>query len=171
MRILGVDPSPTGIAWAIYDDQIRKAVGVCAVGYRSDIVAWGSGLNWCDECRAEVCGGRPSRWDYAAIETITARRAGPISSAEIQTAFTIGIWWDRLGTNTLLLDRSTIRAALKVGHGASDPQVNCVMAKLCPALDGVRKGLDSHHRAAAAVALVAAGRINMPVAAQRKAGA
>jgi hypothetical protein len=166
MRMLGIDPACRSIAWAIYDDQIRVASKIGpGLGYRADIIAWGSGLNWCDECRADVLGGRPSRWDYAAIEWPVIF---PGAGNEVRdTIATAGIWWDRLGKSTLLIPRATVASAL---HVRGDARINAVMATLCLALSGVRKGLDSHHRAAAAVAYVAAGRLNMPTAARRKGG-
>lgn len=152
MKILGIDPGPNGIAWAIFDSGIN--------GGRGDIVEWGEDPNW--GTRRNL-----TDWNYASIEwpQIHPKQTG---NALRDTIATAGLWWGRLGQNTILLSRDTIKTALlgvKRGRGREldgsygDPEVNKFMAKLCPALNGKAPGLNSHTRAAAAVAYVAAGRI------------
>jgi hypothetical protein len=157
MRILGIDPGPTGIAWAIYGP---------VAGERhdrpNDIIEWGECDNW-HGAKWET-GDFLGAHDYAAIEWPVIF---PGAGNEVRdTIATAGIWWDRLGKSTLLIPRATVASAL---HVRGDSRINAVVASLCPALAGVRKGLTGHHRAAAAVAYVSAGRINMPTAARRKA--
>lgn len=138
MRVLGVDPGCHGIAWAIFNSDIQ------------DIEAWGEIGNW--------------QWypDWipplrqAAIE-LPVIFPGAGNSVR-DTLVTTGHWLHILGPDTLLIPRATIAAAL---HAKGDQAINRVMAKLCPALHGTHRGLNGHHRAAAAVALVAAGRIKV----------
>jgi hypothetical protein len=134
------------VAWAIYDTEIG----------RDDItvrnrVEWGECNNWPGE-------GMPVFYDAAAIEWPVIF---PGAGNEVRdTIATAGIWWGRLGTDTLRIPRATVASAL---HVRGDKAINRVMARLFPALAGRAPGLNSHTRAAAAVAYVAAGKMNSNV--------
>jgi len=151
MRILGCDPSPTGIAWAVYDDGARYSNG--------DIVEWGELLNWYGNDRIDTTKLllRMSNGFYrAAIELPVIF---PGAGNEVRdTLLTTGIWIERLEIlKHLQLPRATVASAL---HAKGDARINAKMCLLCPALNSKAVGLNSHTRAAAAVAYVAVGRIN-----------
>lgn len=154
MRYMGIDPGPTGFAWAVYDDE--AIVGA----FRGGITEWGhengvtpgsvSGstlLHWKD-----VCG----KADVVAVERIMPFGQPP-SVGLLQTVEVVGML-RAMVPEILLIPRKSVVVALtgKVTHG--DTEVNATMKRLCPNLEGRQPGLDGHVRAAAAVAYVAVGK-------------
>lgn len=132
MTILGIDPGPNGFAWAVYDAK------------RNEVTAWGED------------GDTPDT-DHVAIEDLVAlwQRGNPL----IETAKTIGKL-EMLYPRAILLARKTIAAALTGSARSGDKEINLALGRLVPSFADKRKGLNGHHRAAAAVAYVAAGRVN-----------
>lgn len=131
MRVLGIDPGPNGFAWAIYDSE------------KSDIVEWGDDA--------------ASKSDYVVIEDIQSY-GNMIGKSTLDTAKTIGKiqgWYPE----ALLLPRKAIAQVLGGSVRAGDKAINYALGKLIPSFSYKRRGLNGHHRAAAACAYVGYGRI------------
>ncbi len=148
MRFLGIDPSPTGFAWAIYDED------------RNEIVEWGHEdgaipggvlgstlLHWKD-----VCG----KTDVVAVERVMPFGSPP-SSALLQTVEVVGML-RAMVPDVLLIPRKSVVVALTGQTQNGDKEVNATMERLVPNIAGRIPGIDGHIRAAAAVAYVAVGK-------------
>jgi len=126
-----VDPGPSESAWAVYDSK------------EDDIVEWGTSIN------LEV------KYDMVGIERI--RSYGQVvSNAVLETAEQVGFLervFIELKTRVHLIPRRTIVNHLTGTAVGGDKKVNAAVNLICPNFAAKRKGLNGHHRAAAAVAI------------------
>jgi len=134
VRILGIDPGPTGYAWALFDSD------------RNEIVEWGD--NPSDDLVLD--------YDHVAIEDIVS--VWHQGRTVIETAKMIGRL-QKVFPDAIMIPRKTVAAVLGGNARAGDQRINAALNRYIPSLARRRKGLNGHHRAAAAVAFVALGRI------------
>ena len=152
--ILGIDPGPDGFAWALFDTVSE------------DMLVWGETKIFTVK---GICLGRSRptteefnniEWGTVAIERVGAYGANSNSNALCMTSETVGIlrhlWLER---RVILIYRREVSRALTGRVNSGDAKLNLVMKRLVPSLNKKQKGLNSHTRAAAAVAYVAAGRL------------
>lgn len=145
---MGIDPGPTGFAWAVYDEPRNR---IDEWGHENGVTPSGvSGatfLHWKDLC---------GKADVVAVERIMPFGQPP-SVSLLQTVEVVGML-RAIVPEILLIPRKSVVVALtgKVTHG--DKEVNATMNRLCPNLEGRIPGVDGHVRAAAAVAYVAKGK-------------
>jgi Holliday junction resolvasome RuvABC endonuclease subunit len=143
MRVLGIDPGPNSYAWALLDVDVQ-----------------GDGM------AALLCYGDDVDIPVVAVESVAVEKIMPYGQRigesvmdTIRTEQSAAESYERLGFTVVRIPRKVIVVALCGKASAGDKQVNAVMQRLCPDLKGKRKGLNGHHRAAAAVAYVGAGRV------------
>lgn len=146
MIVMGVDPSPVGYSWAYYseDESGRR------------ITAWGdSALDlWPEDCPKIV-----------GLETVSVGGYGTTVDKNVfKTAESVGriaAMLEFRGCKVYLVSRKTVAARLvgvvKGGGSYGDRQINAAVNRLVPGFARVRKGLNGHHRASAAVAITTFG--------------
>ena len=134
MRILGIDPGNRGYHWATYDKV------------RNEIIAWG------DESKLP----NGAEFDAVAIEDIAAIYHP--SRTRTDTAKMIG----RLQAafpDAIMITRERVRTVLTGSARGSEAAANRALNRFIPSFAARRRGLNGHHRAAAACAFVAVGRL------------
>lgn len=136
MKIHGIDPGPDGFAVAVMDNG-RFSFWFTA--------KWPETIKARDE-------------DVIAIEDFTGGRTIGLSS--IATTKTIGRL-TQMWPNAILIPRIRVARSLNLAlnRKRGDAQINRVMCQLYPELQGRKPGLNSHTRAACAVAHAAIGVI------------
>ena len=148
MIVIGIDPGAHDFAWARYDTDRNEITGWNMVPI-DDRTAEKNVLCW------------PRNYDNMAIEDVrlyqNMAKSGRVRQVLLETAKTIGRLQQHF-PEAILIPRKTICAALGVGVTAGNAQVNRALGNLIPTFKAVRGGLNSHHRAAAAVAYASVGR-------------
>ena len=139
--IVGIDPGPKGFAWALlldgrFDDWDEYSWGVCCV-FSEKILQ--------------------SAHSIAVEEFSAGRILGNASRETIKSIGRIQALYD----NVLLIPRVQVASSLGLGgrQKRGDAQINRAMCVLYPELRGRQKGLNSHTRAACAVAHAAVGKL------------
>ncbi len=136
MRIIGCDPGPNDFSWAIYDNHL------------GEIIEWGDGFSWGQGDGAHI--------GLAGVERVRSY-GSVVSNAVLETSETVGRLDEYFENfelyDCILIPRRTIVAHLTGSAVGGDKQVNAAVNLICPNFAKKRKGLNGHHRAAAAVAI------------------
>lgn len=136
MRVLGIDPGPEDWAWAVYD----TANG-------GKITSWGD--------RDTPCPSQGWCAHIAIEDIVTAWQQG---KTVMQTCKMIGRL-QAMFPDAIMIPRKEVAVVLGGSVRAGDREINAALNRLVPSFAAKRKGLNGHHRAAAAVAYVAVGKI------------
>ena len=141
MRILGIDPGVWEFAWAVYDPRCNE------------VIRWGY-----DQCtdQSEALGLACCEDIRVVIEDIVGMWQRGKTVAE--TLKTIG-WLQAKMPYAVRIPRQTVKSVLTGSVRTNDAAVNLALGRLVPNMNGKRRGLTGHHRAAAAVAYVGVGRL------------
>jgi len=138
MHTIGIDPGPDSYAWARYDG--------------ADIVAWG-------ECAVDTLPDTPLH-GLAAVGIEAVMPYGPrvpFGQSTRRTCECVGaigaMFRFATGREPERVGRKRIAADLAGSARAGDKGINAVIGRLCPAFAVKHRGLNGHHRAAAAVAV------------------
>lgn len=150
MKVLGIDPGPSDFAWAVYDSDV------------DDITLWGVSPYLMDaitDISVEFIDS--DEIDLTICRVIGIERVRSygqiIGNSILETAEVVGALEQEShsfgGCIAHLIPRRTIVAHLTGSAVGGDKQVNARVNQICPNFAKVRKGLNGHHRAAAAVAI------------------
>jgi len=135
--IAGIDPGPKGFAWAV--------------------LQFGAFDGWGEFVWSEVESYLYFGHSIAVEEFSAGRILGNASRETIKSIGRIQALYD----NVLLIPRVQVASSLGLGcrQKRGDAQINRAMCVLYPELRGRQKGLNSHTRAACAVAHAAVGKL------------
>lgn len=136
--VLGIDPGPTGYAWARYDGTEITAWGECGLTDLPDTPLHGIaavGIEKIQWYGPKVPFGNPTR--------DTCRNIGQIAQMLLFAT----------GREPVEVSRRTVAAGITRLPRQNKQQVNARVNLLCPRFARRRRGLNNHHRDAAAVAV------------------
>lgn len=146
MLVLGCDPGPDNYAWTLYEETDTER----------SFVVWG-------ECSYDTWPNIPQWPKVVAIGIEQIQTHGHVmSNVTLKTCENVGRlnkMFDFLNKKVFLLPRKAIAARLTDKATSGDKEINAAVNQFVPSFAKQRRGLNGHHRAAAAVALVTYGEI------------
>lgn len=144
MLVLGCDPGPSDYSWALYneDDHGRGVVdwGTCPID------AW-------PQCEAF------KKCKVVGIERIQTY-GHPLDNRTLLVCENVGRiqkMMEYMSRKVYLIPRKSIAVRLAASVKAGDKEINAAVNQFIPEMKVKRKGVDSHVRAALAVAIVTYG--------------
>jgi hypothetical protein len=149
MRVLGIDPGPGGFAWASYDPE------------KNDIWNWGD-CSMCIDMPLSIATVGVFTGDVVVVEEPALTSIDGAAQSLVRISFQSGLiagGFLARGFAVNLLNRKIVASVLTRSVRSGDKEINRALGVLIPSFAATRKGLNGHHRAAAAVAYVGYGRI------------